>query len=650
MEPPYKNILNEIENLLSQKTVSNVPQIIAQAQALYEKAIDYHLEAHKLVIALQLFMIRWKLLNGLDEGVESLLMQIIKQSQNKEYLTLEADAWMLLCSLYQTLENAPKCIDYSNKAYKLYNNLGLNDKKCQSLTIMATMESKLGYYEQALEHFFMAYDCTDISANPQNTSKPMLFYNIVGILIMQKRYDLAAEELKKFEHYYYNKNFSSPLQKFWFYLTKIAYNNELKNFDKSLEFCQTAFATFEDSPKLSIFIPSIHYYYSEATAALNQFELSFDSVLKILDYAEKQNALEFYLRGYYVLAKIFMSSDSEKSRKHFWAHPSLSKFNGNLANLIEEIKHISKGLNIPVQQFLVYELFIDYYEQTKNYQEAFKYSQQLRNLESDVYNIQKNDLIFRLQEDFNTKQKEQEIQFQQKMLTKQKQINLNLERFAHTASHDMREPLRMISNFAQLLNNEQFPVNEKEKKEFLDYIVSSSQQLTKLIRDLLKYSTMCLNTEETKEISLKQILDIILLNLKDNISKKNAQIDIPTNLPKLHAQASLLIQLFQNIFHNAIKFVDTSKPVQVHFQIKQKGTELIYMIKDNGIGIEAQHLEEIFTPFSRLHSKKNYPGSGIGLASCKKVVQFYGGEIWVESILDQGSTFYFTLPQCNPSW
>jgi len=218
--------------------------------------------------------------------------------------------------------------------------------------------------------------------------------------------------------------------------------------------------------------------------------------------------------------------------------------------------------------------------------------------------------------------------------------NKELEQFAYVASHDLQEPLRMVSSFTQLLAQRYNNKLDKDAKEFIQFAVDGANQMQILINDLLAYSRIQTRGKEFSNVDMHEALGKAVYNLGTKILEKNVLV---TNdeLPVLYVDEGQMVQLFQNLLGNAIKFSGNSP--RVHISVKDEKDHYIFSVTDNGIGIENQYFEKIFQIFQRLHLKEEYEGTGIGLAVCKRIVERHGGKIWVESETGRGSTFYFSL-------
>jgi PAS domain S-box-containing protein len=239
-----------------------------------------------------------------------------------------------------------------------------------------------------------------------------------------------------------------------------------------------------------------------------------------------------------------------------------------------------------------------------------------------------------------TEQKKAEKKLKQKSEDLVKS-NAELEQFAYVASHDLREPLRTVSSYVQLLQNRYADKLDKQANEFIDFTVDGVKRMDQLINDLLSYSRVSRIDQEFETVNLEDTMEIVKVNLRDIIQKNNAVITSDP-LPEVKAIKLQMVQLFQNLLSNAIKFRSERTPV-IHIGVKKQKLKWEISVHDNGIGIDEKYKEKIFVIFQRLHSRKVYQGTGIGLAICKKIAERHGGKIWVESEPGKGSTFYFTI-------
>ncbi len=223
-----------------------------------------------------------------------------------------------------------------------------------------------------------------------------------------------------------------------------------------------------------------------------------------------------------------------------------------------------------------------------------------------------------------------------------RRLNDDLSQFAFAASHDIQEPLRMITSYSQLLLRRAHGQLGEEASQYVEYITDGTARMRDLLADLLSFTRLSADAQQSTEpIALNEIFRMAIQNLETSIEENRAIVTCET-LPIVHGQQAHFVQLFQNLIGNAIKYRGESSP-RIHISCEKQDLEWRFAVADNGIGIDPQYYETIFGAFKRLHGK-SIPGTGIGLAICKRVVERYGGRIWVESQVNRGATFYFTLP------
>jgi len=240
-----------------------------------------------------------------------------------------------------------------------------------------------------------------------------------------------------------------------------------------------------------------------------------------------------------------------------------------------------------------------------------------------------------------TERKRMEEELKQ-TLAELERSNAELEEFAYVASHDLQEPLRMVASYLQLIERRYKNRLDKDADEFIAFAVDGATRMQKMINKVLLYSRIGKQSKPLRPIDCEDILDQVVANLAASIQESGV-IVTRDPLPTVMANDALLIELFQNLIGNAVKFRGKKLP-GIHIKAEKKGSDWVFSVRDNGIGVDPRHAERIFQIFQRLHGRNKYPGTGIGLAVCKKIVERFGGRIWVESETGKGSTFYFTIP------
>lgn len=221
--------------------------------------------------------------------------------------------------------------------------------------------------------------------------------------------------------------------------------------------------------------------------------------------------------------------------------------------------------------------------------------------------------------------------------------NEGLREFATIAAHDLKAPLRSIGGFLQILKDKHIAALGDEALEYLDYSINGANDLGVLVEDLLQYASLQADGITPTEFNLDKMLKRSLRTMKATIKEKNAKIDFE-KLPTVICDEHKITRLFYNLIENALKYSTKTRTPHIEIGYKKKINNYQFHIRDNGIGIPPEKCEDIFLMFQRLHKKTDYTGTGIGLAICKKTIALHGGQIWVESELDRGSTFFFTIP------
>lgn len=221
--------------------------------------------------------------------------------------------------------------------------------------------------------------------------------------------------------------------------------------------------------------------------------------------------------------------------------------------------------------------------------------------------------------------------------------NKDLEQFAYISSHDLQEPLRMVVSYVQLLEKEYGDKLDADARQFIAFAVEGAKRMQSLIKSLLEFSRIKDQGTPSSPVDCEQLLNAVQKNLEVHIREIQAEVTHDP-LPTVMGDESQLMQVFQNLIDNALKYRRPEVPPRVHLWAEQRDRQWLFGIRDNGIGINSKFHDHIFTIFKRLHTRSKYAGSGIGLSIVKRIIELHGGTIWLESEPEKGSTFYFTLP------
>ena len=403
-----------------------------------------------------------------------------------------------------------------------------------------------------------------------------------------------------------------------------------------------------------------------------EYKNSLSYLLKALELAEKENSISFLSIYCANLGLVYTKlNDFETALKYFsraqvYDEQIKSIYNrAHTSNQLGEAYAIMGKPDEAIKFFItaeelfdqlgvtrslsnVYEQLSEAYSAVEDFENAFIYKQKYAQTLKEVFNDEKTFVIAKARNEFELEKKEREAQL---LRQKNEQIekyahqleisNDELRQFAHVASHDLREPLRMVTSYVTLLKRSLKEKLSSDEIDFMDFITHGTQTMHNLISDLLTLSEI--NFVRPKEIvDFNDVINTVMSNLHTQIHEKNVIINIPA-MPTITADETQMIQLFQNLFSNAIKYNVEEQPV-IHLSYTITGKIYQFTISDNGIGIAEEFREKIFMIFQRLHSRNEYSGTGIGLAICKKIVEQAGGKIWVEQNDNGGSDFKFTLP------
>ncbi|WP_310908060.1 ATP-binding protein [Natrinema sp. 1APR25-10V2] len=241
-----------------------------------------------------------------------------------------------------------------------------------------------------------------------------------------------------------------------------------------------------------------------------------------------------------------------------------------------------------------------------------------------------------------TEQVEREEQLEE-TVTQLQQSNDRLKQFAYAASHDLQEPLRMVSSYLQLLENQYKDDLDEDAQEYIDFAVNGADRMRAMVDDLLAFSRVEQADGEFESVECDALLERVMNDIQVQIEEANAEITVQS-LPTVVSDRSQLEQLFSNLVSNAIKYRGDDPP-EIDIRVEERANYWEFSVVDNGIGIDPDKTDRIFEVFKRLHHEDEYPGTGIGLSLCQKIVENHGGEIWVDSEPGEGSTFFVTLPK-----
>ncbi len=458
----------------------------------------------------------------------------------------------------------------------------------------------------------------------------------------------------------------------------------LFNYEDALDRYQTVIRNYQDvldEYRQVILLNNVgNIYYSK-----NQPELAKPYFEDALNLATKSNYTEMIVHSLAQLSRVATAQNKLDEAITFATKAQilikdLGDVNGKQINLInlgnihfikkeydQAIRLTSQGIvaakrmKDDTSEIRGYQLLSKVYTELKDFEKALQYQNIYAQAQESFNILQRNRQTLDLEIKYAIREKQKEIEqltkeneYQALLLEQNAQIsnqnekllqaNEELRQFAYISSHDLKEPLRMIGSYTQLIKKRHEEDFTAETKSFFEFVQEGVTRMNNLLDGLLKYTTIGKTEEEYEQVSLNDLVDIAVINLRVRIDETNATIN-RVDLPDVVSIQSLLILLFQNLISNAIKFRDPESEPVVYISCEEKPSEYIISVKDNGIGIKPEFKERIFIIFQRLHTRSKYDGTGIGLSICQKIIQRIGGRIWVESELDKGADFRFTIPK-----
>ena len=615
-----------------QKCISTLDNALEKAKSIAQSTPTCQILLNKSHAQLQI--------GSYEKALETALLakQIIDNSSDKNY-NLLSDLLKVLSLVYVKTNEFGKATESAQTLLSISKDLGEVEKELIALNVIAIVSGVQGNFKIATQYFQDALD--------------------KGEKIGYKYY-IAQCQINIGTIYAHLYNYEDALER---------YNLVLEDYHDVLD----------DQTKVAIFnnVGNINY-------TTNKFELAKSFFEKALQIATAKGfKIEAALsraqlgRTFTALDQLDLAADySQKAAEIFENAPNANgtQINSlNLGNILfkkgnsrEAISLIEKGiasakkLHDDVSQITGYQLLANIYKSESDYEKAFENLNKFSKLKEEFSSKQRSRQFMDLEIKNALKNKQKEIEqltkeneLQSQLLEKTDQIeiknreltsmNEDLRQFAYIASHDLKEPLRMISSYAQILLRLYGDKFDENARSYFGYMTEGVTRMNGLLEDLLKYATVGRNEEEVEEIEMDYVVEICRVNLKVLIQESGAQISYG-ELPTVFATRTTLIQLMQNLISNGIKFRKEGATPIINISHKKTAIEHTFTVSDNGIGMEEEHLERIFVIFQRLHSRTTYEGSGIGLAICQKIAQRWGGRIWVTSQKDMGSSFHFTVP------
>lgn len=611
------------------------------AEQSFIQALDYSCKTNdskgeilSLCTLSQLNVLNNKLDVALDYAKTALAL-IDEQSDE----ILQSEVYSQLCQVYSKKQEYAKILDYSKKVLTICARTGNVEKQLSALNNIAVYHAAKADFKRAMPYFLDALDM----------SKEIGF-----------RYYIAKGLINIATIYASLFNYKEAINRYQMVLKE--YRNELGNYTQVIIYNN---------------LGNIYYLENEQEKAKSNFVKAYQLAVETNYKEMKAHSLAQMSRSEAALGNFEIAFKQALDAQELFKN--IGEVAGKQINLInlgnifyhkkeidQAVKYITQGIEIAnrtddnISEIEGYQLLADIFKEQRDFEKALEYQIICSAAKEKFGKIQRSRQILDYEIDRSIKEKQERIE----QLTKENeiqallleqtdkinrqnqqllQVNEELRQFAYVSSHDLKEPLRMIGSYTQLIQRMYKDQETEDSKLFFGFVSEGVNRMNNLLDDLLRYATVGKTEAEKKAVKIVDVVEIAARNLHVSIQESQAVIRYG-ELPEVHSISSLLVQLFQNLISNAVKFRNATIPPKIEIGVVEKDGYFEFFIKDNGIGIAPEFKDRIFVIFQRLHARTQYEGTGIGLAICQKIVQRLGGNIWVESEADQGATFYFTIP------
>ncbi len=547
---------------------------------------------------------------------------IVSNADNLEMESLVVSSLLEQEKIHVTLSDYLSALIVSEKLVELTRESKDKGIKAMVLNNNAFINIELGNYPKALKNLFEALNLREELKKPKAIASTL---NNIGLLYKnQKKFDKALEYYQKTLQYYTDLQLETSIMRVLNNIGNI-YFEKNDNEEAFLYFNKVYQLATKSEDKA---------YLAYALANVAQIEVKQDKSEYALASYEKSILLLDEL-GIIDKKGVVLNYQSVCLRK-------LKRFDRAL-EIAHQAKKINKKCGAKNALAESYKHLFEIYKESGDFEKALDYHILYKDSQVELFSLEKANTIKNLELTFEMeKSKQALLQMEQEQLLLRR-INDELKQFASVASHDMREPLRMISSFSNLLERRLKDRDDPDSKEYLEIIMTNAKRMMVLLEDLLNYAKAGYSQQKPTLVNLEELLIKIRASLHLILVETKGEI-IYNKLPEILTQETLLNQLFQNIISNALKFRKKEVAPIIEIKAKKIGPSYQFSISDNGIGIPEEHQERVFSIFNRLHHQTEYQGSGIGLATCKKIIDYFGGKIWVESKVNVGSVFFFTIP------
>ncbi len=610
----------------------------------------------------QIYIWVCSLLEGITANVYIMSLHSINAKNYKKHITTKVenklDNYLNLAKKY--LKQKPtKTLEYVRKGLVLAKKYNNKEATCRLYSLRGVVYLNRGSYNEALQCFELALALAE-KIDDKNLKARML--NSFGVLHTQKKnYELAL-------HYYYDAlTYNMPELNPVLYANIATIYSVFKDYNKVLQELEKALVAAKNLENQDLIVSTlinIGVVYGEQkkhdTAIKYQLRAlaileanNEDVMLKVKCHIYLGNtyeatgnykqALKSYQEALRIAKKYNLYFDAVKSLVDIGKMYMIQKEYPAAIRQLEHALSIAQNASFNHEIIECLKCLYQCNEAENNYQNATRFLKELVKVQEDYYTTKEQDNIANV-----IKDKENEISLltkQKKRIEKQNELleqsNNELKQYTYIVSHDLKEPLRSIRKFSKILVDKYSKGFADEAAELLRFVTDNAEHMNHLLLDFKKYASLNNKNFKKETLNLNVLVEQVKYLLNSLIVETNTKLEVE-ELPDVYANRLHFMQLFQNLIHNAIKFRQKNVPCQIIISAKQQQDQIVFQVKDNGIGVPENQQELIFRIFNRLDY--SHEGTGIGLSICEKIVRFYDGKIWVKSMPKQGCTFCFTIP------
>ncbi len=523
-------------------------------------------------------------------------------------------------NLYSRNGDNQKAIEYYHKALASYKDINFQEGLGGCYNNLGIVFKNIGDYEKALEYYLKAFRIKELLGDAPSIANS---YGNVGLVFYYLKNFTKALEYHKAALEIFQKNADKSGMAATNINIGIVYL-EQGHFNKALRYLNASKDVLTEINDISG-LASSNMQIGNLYIQLDNLEDSLASFEKALSQCKEMGNDSGTLYCYNRIGEINLKKGKLKEAlDYLYKAENINRHVGNKKDLLETYLILSKT-----------------YIELEDYKKAFECQSKYIDIKDEIFNEEKSRTISEMQAKYEIEKKDLEIDklnIEQKFL---KRTNEELEQFASKAAHDLKEPLRMMSNFSGLLLKRYGDRLDESGNEFLEIIQDAAKRMNGLLVSMLEYARTGTQSDEIKAVDLNDVMLLVKSNLQLALEEKSGSIQF-NNLPMVKATMNTMIQLFQNLISNSLKFNTKENPL-IEIDVKEKAHTYLISVKDNGIGIPEDQQKYVFELFHRANSKEKYDGSGIGLATCKRIVENLGGEISIQSTVGEGTTISFTL-------